>query len=212
MARILTCPPWRTKCRPCLGDDSHAVLAEMARAGGSPGGARPKAMVYLYPGSGQMSTRAGNVAAAEPWLIKFPASDDASDACALEALYAQVADLCEMRMTATRFFDIGAGLTAFGTSRLDREGEQRVHVHSLAGLLHPNFQIPSVSYGDFFKATRRLTRDQRELKKAVQRCVFNVPMNNRDDHAKNIAFLLGRDRQWRLAPPFDLTFCLGYRG
>ncbi|MEB0136937.1 type II toxin-antitoxin system HipA family toxin [Actimicrobium sp. CCC2.4] len=195
-----------------LIDNSHAVLAEMARAGGSPGGARPKALVYLDPVSGQMSTRAGSVAGAESWLIKFPASDDASDACALEALYAQVADLSEMGMTATRFFDIGTGLTAFGTRRFDREGGQRVHVHSLAGLLHANFQIPSVSYDDFFRATRRLTRDQRALKKAVQRCVFNVLMNNRDDHAKNIAFLLDRDRQWRLAPPFDLTFCPGYRG
>ncbi|MDY7576523.1 type II toxin-antitoxin system HipA family toxin [Actimicrobium sp. CCI2.3] len=195
-----------------LVDDSHAVLAEIAHAGGSPGGARPKAMVYFDPDTGQMSTQVSSVTHAEPWLIKFPASDDAPDACALEALYAQIANLCDLGMTATRFFAIGIGMTAFGTRRFDREGEQRVHVHSLAGLLHTNFQIPSVSYEDFFRATRRLTRDHRELKKAVQRCVFNVLMNNRDDHAKNIAFLLDRDRQWCLAPPFDLTFCPGYRG
>ena len=87
-----------------------------------------------------------------------------------------------------------------------------MHVHSLAGLLHANFQEPSVSYEDFFRATRRLTRDQRQLKKAVQRCAFNVLMNNRDDHAKNLAFMMEADGTWQLAPPYDLTYCPGYRG
>ena len=65
---------------------------------------------------------------------------------------------------------------------------------------------------DYFKVTRRLTKDQRELKKAVQRCVFNVLMNNKDDHAKNFAFMMTKEREWKLAPPFDLTYCPGYRG
>ncbi len=37
-------------------------------------------------------------------------------------------------------------------------------------------------------------------------------MNNRDDHAKNIAFLLDKLNNWRLAPPFDITYCPGYQG
>lgn len=198
--------------RALLADESHEVLDEMARAGGSPGGARPKAMVHFNPETGRMSTQAGHVADAEPWLIKFPASDDEADSCALEELYAQIAHRCDMGMAPTRFFELSKGLTAFGTKRFDRQGEQRIHVHSLAGLLHANFQIPSVGYEDFFKATRRLTRDHRELKKAVQRCVYNVLMNNRDDHSKNVAFLLGKENTWRLAPPFDLTYCPGYQG
>lgn len=115
-------------------------------------------------------------------------------------------------MTATQFFELPGGRSAFATRRFDRRGEQRVHVHSLAGLLHANFQVPSVSYEDFFRVTRRLTRDQRELKKAVQRCAFNILMNNRDDHAKNLSFLLDADGSWRLAPPYDLTYCPGYNG
>ena len=85
-------------------------------------------------------------------------------------------------------------------------------MHSLAGMLHANFQEPSVSYDDFFRLTRRLTRDQRQLKKAVQRCVFNVLMNNRDDHSKNLSFLMEADGSWHLAPPYDLTYCPGYQG
>ncbi len=193
-------------------DDGHEVLAELARAGASSAGARPKALVYFNPTTGQMSTQASAVPNGQAWLVKFPGNDDAPDCAALEALYARVAHQCQLGMTATRFFDLPSGHTAFATQRFDRRGAQRVHVHSLAGLLHANFQIPSVSYEDFFRVTRRLTRDQRELKKAVQRCAFNILMNNRDDHAKNLSFLMEADGNWRLAPPYDLTYCPGYQG
>ena len=195
-----------------LTDDGHEVLAELARAGGSPGGARPKANVFFNPVTGQMSTQAGQVLDAQAWLVKFPGDDDARDSCALEELYAMVARQCQLGMAETRFFQLPQGLAAFATQRFDRRGNDRVHVHSLAGLLHANFQEPAVSYEDFFRATRRLTRDQRQLRKAVQRCVFNVLMNNRDDHAKNLAFLMEADGSWQLAPPYDLTYCPGYRG
>lgn len=193
-----------------LADDSHEVIDEIARAGGSPGGARPKALVHFNPSRGHMSTQ--SFEGSEPWLIKFPASDDAADSCALEELYARMAAGCDMGMTDTKFFELKSGLTAFGTKRFDRQGLYRVHVHSLSGLLQVNFQIPSVGYEDFFKATRRITRDYRELKKSVQRCTYNVLMNNRDDHAKNLSFMLGQDGSWKLAPPFDLTYCPGYKG
>ena len=195
-----------------LLDDGREVLNELARAGGSPGGARPKALVYFDPQSGQMSTQSGFVSDDEPWLVKFPSDDDASDSCALEELYARMAKACSLGMMETQHFELAGGKTAFATKRYDRQNAQRVHVHSLAGVLQSNFQIASLSYADYFKVTRRLTKDQRELKKAVQRCVFNVLMNNKDDHAKNFAFMMTKEREWKLAPPFDLTYCPGYRG
>jgi serine/threonine-protein kinase HipA len=211
-SRDLTLIELAQEVQAVLTDESHQVLAELARAGGSPGGARPKALVYFNPATGQMSTQANQVHDAQAWMVKFPGVDDEPDCCALEELYARVAHHCELGMTPTRFFELSGGRTAFGTQRFDRRGSQRIHVHSLAGLLHANFQEPSVSYEDFFRLTRRLTRDQRQLKKAVQRCVFNVLMNNRDDHAKNLAFMLDSDGNWQLAPPFDLTYCPGYQG
>ena len=196
-----------------LLDDDREVLAELARAGGSPGGARPKALVYYNPQSGAMSTREGRVDHAEPWLVKFPANEDAADSSALEALYARMATECGLGMEPTRFFELPDGKTAFATKRFDRDQELRLHVHSLAGMLHVNFQVPSLGYGEFMRVTRRLTRgDASQMRQALQRCIFNVIMNNRDDHAKNLAFRLNADNAWELAPPFDLTFCTGYRG
>lgn len=211
-SRDLTLLDLAQEVQAVLTDESHQVLAELARAGGSPGGARPKALVYFNPATGKMSTQANQVPDAQAWMVKFPGTDDESDSCALEELYARAAHHCRLGMTQTRFFELPGGLTAFATERFDRRGNQRIHVHSLAGLLHADFQEPSVSYGDFFRLTRRLTRDRRQLRKAVQRCVYNVLMNNRDDHAKNLAFMLQADGNWQLAPPFDLTYCPGYRG
>lgn len=111
------------------------------------------------------------------------------------------------------WFELSPKLAAFGVARFDRAGGLRVPVHSLAGLLQVNFRIPgSTDYTAFLRATRFLTRDEREVHKAYARAVFNVLFHNRDDHPKNFAWRLGEDRRWRLAPAFDLTFSDGPRG
>jgi serine/threonine-protein kinase HipA len=89
----------------------------------------------------------------------------------------------------------------------------RVPVHTLAGLLHADFRSPSaVDYTTFLRATRFLTRSQVEVNQAYARAVFNVVFNNRDDHPKNLSYRLGRDRTWRLAPAYDLTYSPGPGG
>lgn len=198
-------------------DEGYTVLAELARAGGSPGGARPKAQMYLMPsqqgvGAPSMYTRAKHLPEEEAWLVKFAGADDAPESCVVEEWYARLARMAGLNMCETKLFELPGGRWAFGTRRFDRRGTQRVHVHTLAGLLHANFQVPSVSYEDFLRATRILTRDHREVVKALQIGVFNVLMNNRDDHAKNLSFLQEVDGRWRLAPPYDLTWCPGYQG
>ena len=50
------------------------------------------------------------------------------------------------------------------------------------------------------------------MQSAYERVIFNVLFNNRDDHSKNFAFRLDRDRRWRLAPGYDLTFNMGPGG
>lgn len=211
--RDLTIFQLASEIRVLLHDESHAVLAELARAGGSPGGARPKAVAFYNPDTEEMSTHEGRVPGAHPWLFKFPAKEDSTFSCAMEELYARMSDRCGLGMEPSKFIQLPSGLTAFGTRRFDRDSAgKRVHVHSLAGVLHANFRLPSVGYIEFMQVTRRLTRDNREIVKALKRCVFNVVMNNRDDHSKNFAFLLNGQNEWRLAPPYDLTYAPGYRG
>lgn len=186
------------------------VLRRLILLGGSPHGARPKALVHYDPATGAMRTHGDG--AGEPWLVKFPAREEHKDACALEHAYAACAADCQLEMPATAYFDLGRQYAAFGVKRFDRQAGMRVPMHTLAGLLHADFRLPAVDYGTFLRATRFLTRDEREVEKAYRRAVFNVVFNNRDDHAKNFAYCLDERRRWKLAPAYDLTFNAGPGG
>ena len=197
--------------RRALAGEAGAALRELALTGGSPQGARPKALVQYDAATGQVSTRPD--APGSPWLVKFPAQNEHKEVCVIEQLYAELARDCGLDMPESRWFDLAPELAAFGVARFDREGRLRVPVHSLAGLLQVDFRLPGATdYTAFLRATRFLTRDEREVEKAYARAVFNVLFHNRDDHPKNFAWRLGRDRRWRLAPAFDLTFSEGPMG
>ena len=194
-----------------LAGDADAALRELALTGGSPQGARPKALVQYDTSSEQVSTRTD--APGDPWLVKFPAQNEHKDVCAIEQVYTELARDCGLEVPESRWFDLSPNLAAFGVARFDRVDGLRVPVHSLAGLLQVDFRLPGTTdYTAFLRATRLLTRDEREVEKAYARAVFNVLFHNRDDHPKNFAWRLGRDRRWRLAPAFDLTFSAGPMG
>lgn len=202
-----------------LAQDAQAVIADqdtqalkaLAFMGGSPHGARPKVLVHRDLASGHMSTQP--FAGATAWLVKFQAQNEHKEVCSIENLYAELARAFGLDMPATQHIDLNNKLAAFAIERFDVERGLRVPVHTLAGLLHANFRLPSsVDYGTFLRATRFLTRSQVEVNKAYERAVFNVVFNNRDDHAKNISYRLGADRVWRLAPAYDLTYCEGPAG
>ncbi len=194
-----------------LTREASVALHELALTGGSPQGARPKALVRYDAETGHVSTRSN--APGAPWLVKFPSQGEHKEVCAVEQMYAELARDCGLEVPTSTWFDLSPKLAAFGTARFDRERDMRVPVHSLAGMLQVDFRLPgSTDYTAFLRATRLLTRDEREVEKAYARAVFNVLFHNRDDHPKNFAWRLGQDRRWRLAPAFDLTFSEGPMG
>jgi len=194
-----------------VDEDADEALSHLLLLGGSPQGARPKVLVSFNPVSGRVSC-GNDPGEGDPWLVKFPAGDEHRDACAIEALYARLAAHCGLEMPESRFFDLDGRYSAFGVRRFDREGGLRIPVQSLSSALHVDYRLPSLDYEMLLRLTRRLTGDEREVGKAFERCVFNVLTHNRDDHSRNFAFRLDRQRRWQLAPPFDLTFNEGPRG
>lgn len=186
------------------------VLKEMAYLGGSPQGARPKVSVFFDPGTNQLSNASFD--GGEAWLVKFPAENESKESCAIEKLYADLLAACGIEASPSRFFDLDKKRSAFGSKRFDRQGISRVPTHTLAGLLHADHRAPSTDALTFLRATRFFTRDDREVQKAFERCVFNVLFNNRDDHSKNFSFRMDRNGGWTLAPAYDVTFSMGPRG
>ena len=187
-----------------------AGLKELIMIGGSPHGARPKALVQYDVALGQVSTL--DTGLGTPWLIKFQAQNEHKEVCAIEDVYATMARACQLDMPKTHYFDLGASLASFGIERFDRANGQRVPIHTLAGLLNIDFRVPSVGYETLLRATAFITRSERELEKAFERCVFNVIFNNRDDHAKNFSFRMNEQMHWELAPCYDLTYNEGPGG
>ena len=69
--------------------------------GGSPQGARPKALVYRDPVNLEFSTQASNQH--EAWLIKFPAQHEHPEVCAIKAVYADCLRLCAIETPDNHF-------------------------------------------------------------------------------------------------------------
>lgn len=194
------------------GQDSD-ILAELIVIGGSPQGARPKALV-LYDKSSDFITTdlTYEYSSATPWLIKFPAQSEHKSVCLLESLYADMAKKAGLNMPAHHYFDIDEKYAAFGVERFDRINHQRVHVHTLAGLLDIDFRIPSLDYLQYLRCVRMLTQSQIAVEAAFKHAVFNIIFNNKDDHSKNFSFIMGEAGRWSLSPIYDIAYNSGMNG
>jgi serine/threonine-protein kinase HipA len=191
---------------------STKVLPELELAGGSPGGARPKVVVGLGPSEVMVAGVADLPKGFEHWLIKFAAPEDPRDAGALEETYARLARKAGVDMPETRLFTLDRKRRCFGVRRFDRLGNQRLHVHTIGGLLHASHRVPSLDYKTLLSTTFALTRDRRQILEAFRRAAFNVLSCNRDDHVRNFAYLMDERGEWRMSPAFDLTFANGPGG
>ena len=193
------------------------LLLRLLALGGSPQGARPKALLRWQRGTDRFSPDPAGAAAGEPWLVKFPARGEHPEVCALEAFYARLASEGGMPMPDARYLPLARDHSAFAVRRFDRIAdasgdEVRVPVQSLAAMLHADHRLPSLDYETVLLATARITGDYRETCEAFSRCIFNVLTHNRDDHAKNFAYRMDREDRWRLTPAFDLNFSHGPGG
>jgi serine/threonine-protein kinase HipA len=194
-----------------LDGEGGEFLQRLLQMGGSPQGARPKALLYRDAASGVFTTAAP--AEYEAWLIKFPARQEHPEVCAIEAVYAQCLRACDISTPETAWFSLPGGQAAFASRRFDRQNGMRVPMQSLAAFTGANYQTPgALDYTSFLRATRLCTNDVRQKALAFERVVFNVVFNNRDDHPKNFAYLMSARGEWQLAPAYDVTYCEGPGG
>lgn len=192
--------------------ESAEVLPELMRAGGSPGGATPKVLVGVK-GEAILSGEDELPDGFEPWIVKFSAKADARDAGPVEYAYSLMARAAGIDMPETKLFKAGKKEAYFGVRRFDRgENNQRLHVHTFGNLIHANFRIPSTDYADLLKVTMALTKNHQDVLRAFRRMVFNIVTHNRDDHAKNFAFIMNPSGEWSLSPAYDLTYAVGPGG
>jgi serine/threonine-protein kinase HipA len=195
-----------------LAGDVSDVISELGQAGGSPGGARPKALVAVNDDGRAVHGTDDIPDGYTHYLVKFAGHEDPEDIGAIEMAYAMMAKDAGVLMPETRLLQGGKGQFHFAARRFDRDGKHRVHVHSASGLLYTDIRIPALDYEDLIRLTRELTHDQRECKTMFTLAVFNVLAHNRDDHARQFSFIMRRDGTWHMAPAYDLTWSAGPGG
>jgi serine/threonine-protein kinase HipA len=199
--------------RMVLEDKPKAVLDELLRIGGSPQGARPKALVGVSVDGGSLIHGVDDLPDNyEHWIVKFRSSTDTADVGAIEHAYAAMAREAGVAMPPTALFPAKKGPGYFGIKRFDRSGNRRLHMHTASGLLNIDHTLPSLGYDGLLRAARSLTRRQSEVEQVFARMVFNVFAHNRDDHTKNHSFLIAEDGGWYASPAYDVTFSSGPDG
>ena len=98
----------------------------------------------------------------------------------------------------------------FVTKRFDIEANaKRYHVHSLAGLLHNDYNIPrQIGYEDLLRTAVKLGAIE-SLEQLFSQMIFNYMFVNQDDHSRNFSFMCDKDFKWSSTPAYDLTFAKG---
>lgn len=195
-----------------LEGSSETMLDELLSLNGSSAGARPKVLVQISEDKKQIiHGRQKLKIGFSHWMVKFASSVDSKEIGAIEYAYSLMAKEAGLTMSRTALLEDKKG-RYFAIERFDREGDKRIHMHSVAGLTHSDFRFPTLDYDDLLSLTLHLTKNMKEVEKVFRLACFNLMTHNRDDHAKNFSFLMDEKGVWRFSPVYDITFSSGPGG
>lgn len=198
-------------------EDASSLLAKI---GGSPGGARPKALIGISDCGTKFISGLNELPVGfTHWLVKFSGSKPTHlrelgpYEGGIEYIYLKMAELAGITVPGYRLITDGSGLQHIAVRRFDRPARTgRMHIATAAGLLHADPGAPSLDYSDLLKWAWVLTKDNNNVEEQFRRAVFNYYATNRDDHAKNHGYLMDSNGGWQLSPAYDLTYSFGPRG
>ena len=163
-------------------------LAELFKAGSSPGGARPKALVN------DKETAC---------IAKFASSRDRFDVVGLEAAAMKLACQAGIPTAESRLVHL-SGAKCLLVTRFDiNKAGGRNHLISMQSLLKADGYY-NASYRDLAEVIRHISaQPARDLQHLYMQMVFNMMIGNTDDHLKNF-LMLHDETGYRLSPAFDL--------
>lgn len=203
---------------------SDEALLDIIRVGTSAGGQRAKAVIAYNDATGEV--RSGQMTAPEGfdyWLIKLDGVDHVARTSSavlsdpmhfgeIEYVHYLVAKAAGINMTECRLYR-EHDRAHFMTRRFDRVNGHKLHMQTLCGIAHYDFNmLHAYSYEQAFGIMRRLRLTYPEAEEFYRRMVFNVVARNQDDHTKNISFLMNRKGEWRLSPAYDMSWAFNPNG
>jgi serine/threonine-protein kinase HipA len=174
-----------------LAGQNQEITDEFYRLTGTSGGARPKIQV-IYDEQHEVLRHGQNITNenGSHWIVKFPSTFDLPDAAQVEYAYYLMAQEAGIEIAPSRLFQGEKGRTFFGTKRFDRIGNKRLHMHSLAGLVHDDFRRSTLDYGHLIDLGHRLEKNKEVGEKILRLAMFYVLTFNQDDHSKNFSWIV----------------------
>jgi serine/threonine-protein kinase HipA len=158
--------------------------------GATMGGARPKALIDI---------------AGDQWVIKFSDGDPA-DTPLIEHAAMTLAQKAGIKTAQTMPVRLTHG-HAVAIKRFDRNGGRRRH--SLSACVALRAAGERFGYAELAQLLRRrgVTEGDAyiaQMREIFRRMVFNILIDNTDDHEKNHALLMTDAQQYELSPAFDV--------
>lgn len=175
----------------------QAQQRALVGAGGSLGGAKPKAVIAIE---------------GEEWVLKF-FNAEPFDLPLVEHATMTLAHKAGIQVAQTMPIPLNAE-HALAVKRFDRAQGKRVHSISACTLLRaevPEGMDPEFGYPQLARALRRAADPRTldaQLQELFRRMVFNILVANTDDHEKNHALLChtnGRTMKLELSPAYDVA-------
>jgi serine/threonine-protein kinase HipA len=172
------------------------IERDIATAGGSLGGAKPKALIRID---------------GVEWVLKF-FSGEPVDAPLIEHTSMTLAAQAGIRVAETRVVPL-QGENAIAVRRFDRAEAGRVHSISAGTALRAlQPENPDLGYPALAQVLRRFGETAEgenalEMRELFRRMVFNILIDNTDDHEKNHSLIYlpaSRTGKLHLAPAYDL--------
>jgi serine/threonine-protein kinase HipA len=170
------------------GDAINEQHRRLLQPGVSMGGARPKSLMKIDGAS---------------WVIKFSEGGEL-DSPLIEHASMQLARRCGIQTADTLALPLPQG-HAVAVKRFDREGVRRLHVLSAHVALRAAGE--AMGYPELAQLIRRLGHPDQvraQQQELFRRMVFNILIDNTDDHEKNHALVRGEDGYYALSPAFDV--------
>lgn len=141
--------------------------------------------------------------------IATPYEDEKISKTITEHIYAILAKKCGIIMPETSLIETDGGVH-FAVERFDIiktvRGVERLHMHSLSGLMHHNPAETTFDYMNVFRVGLKLNIPHDDMINLYRIMIFNIVFGNKDDHSRNISYLMDKNGKWRAAPAYDLTF------
>lgn len=176
-------------------------IQRLVQPGVTLGGARPKALLHTDSGA---------------CIVKFSELDEAVDTPLIEHATMTLAALAGINVATTGVLPLPAQQTyrkprhALTIQRFDRlqTGSLNLRLHCISAKTALAAAGLTESYGALATVLLRQAHPERQKnqrEELFRRMVFNILMDNTDDHERNHCLRLGFDGYYELAPAFDVV-------